>query len=79
MPSFTIQDIDNLDDFFKGKELPKDIEIAKGSIVSRPLDFVSGHILVLKTHIGQTLYEPFYLRLLTFKDELEKKLNKTSL
>lgn len=71
MASYKLEDIDKLEEFFKNRKLPADIQLDKGSKIVSPQLFVENHISNIRKNIGKQIAEPFFERLLTYKKLIE--------
>lgn len=70
-------DIQSIEDFFKKINLPKDsITLKDGSTIHDPERFVNSHLATVKANNGVFTFEPYLLRLITLKNNIENGTTK---
>ena len=63
----TAGDLDALEEFFKGVDLPASVDLSPFERVVDTRAFVDGHISILRARGGEKAFLPYYTRLLKFK------------
>lgn len=66
------KNIDDLEKFFKGIDLPDNIDIAPHGVIFGTKEFIEKQIYLLRKQSGNKAYLPYYNRLLFLKEKLEK-------
>lgn len=63
--------ITELEQYFKNKELPKTLQVDRGTKITDVAKMVESHFLVINSYRGSKVAEPFIARLIQLKDILE--------
>lgn len=66
----TEKDLSELEQFFKGAKLPKEIQLEAGTNITDVSKFIDSHLAVLRNNGNKPAYQSFHQRLLTLKAKL---------
>jgi len=65
--------LDDLEQYFKERELPETFQLNSYTKITNCAKFVDNHIAILRANPKKTLYLPYYERLELFKNILNEK------
>jgi hypothetical protein len=67
---YTEKDLQELEQFFKGKDLPKEVEVVQSQKVVDVKKFIAGHLACARANVGKPTFASFYDRLVKLKEKI---------
>lgn len=64
-------EIRELEDFFRGRQLPEKIKLNGWEMIVNVRPFLSTHFLIVRHHNGEEAYLPYLIRLQNLKKQIE--------